>query len=392
VKPMRATFVRVAGAVCVAALALAGCSKSGKKDVEPPAELVDLKPSLPVQRLWSDSVGGGGEKLRLSLGIQYQDGTIYAAGRGGKVEAFDAATGRSKWSVDTKLELSAGPGVGPGIVAVGTNDGDLVALDAASGKKRWSVKVSSEVLSAPLVTSDRVLVRTVDGRLRALSAADGKELWAAEEPVPKLTLRGTAAPVLSGDTVLCGFDSGKVVAYALSNGDVLWQAQVTTPHGRSELERLSDVDSAVRVAGNDAFAVGYQGRIEMIAMDSGQVWWGRELSSYRGLAIDEDQVYVSTSDGSVVALRRRDGTVLWQQDGLKRRGLSAPAVDGKAIVVGDYDGYLHWLDRDSGKFVAREHPGGARISAPPVAADGRVFVIDDGGKISAFRSGAGKGG
>ena len=385
-------FVRYAGAACLAVLALAACSKDSKKEAEPPAELVDLKPSLPVQRLWTDSVGGGGEKLRLSLGIAYQAGQVFAAGRDGKVEALDAASGRSKWSVDTKLELSAGPGVGPGIVAVGTNDGDVVALDAASGKKLWTVKVSGEVLSAPLVATDRVIVRSVDGRLRALSSTDGKELWSAEEPVPKLTLRGTAAPVVSGDTVLCGFDSGKVVAYALASGDLLWQAQVTTPHGRSELERLSDVDSAVRVAGNDAYAVGYQCRIEMIAMDSGQVWWGRELSSYRGLAIDDDQVYVATGEGSVVALRRRDGTVLWQQDGLKRRGLSAPVVDGKAIVVGDYDGYLHWLDRDSGKFVAREHPGGARISAPPIAADGRVYVIDDGGKVAAFRSGTGKGG
>jgi len=385
------TPARAAAAICLAALAITGCGKD-KKNVEPPAELVDLKPSLPVQKLWSEGVGGGGEKLRLSLGVAYRDSVIYVAGRGGKVEALDAATGRTKWSTDTKLELSAGPGVGPGLVAVGTNDGDVVALDAASGKKRWAVKVSSEVLAAPLVANDRLVVHTVDGRLRALTAADGKELWSAEEPVPKLSLRGTSAPVLSGDTVLCGFDSGKVVAYSLASGDVLWQAAVSSPRGRSELERLSDVDAKVQVAGNDVYAVGYQGRVAMIALDSGQLWWGRDLSSYRGLAIDDDQVYVSTSDGSVVALRRRDGTVLWQQDGLKRRGLSAPAVDGRAIVVGDFEGYLHWLDRDSGKFVAREHPGGARISAPPVVAEGRVFVIDDEGKVAAFRSGAGKAG
>lgn len=383
--------LRCAAALSVAVLALAGCGRN-KKDVEPPAELVDLKPTLPVQRLWSNGVGGGGEKLRLSLGVAYQDSLVYVAARDGKVEALDAASGRTRWSTDTKLDLSAGPGVGPGLVAVGTNDGDVVALEAATGRKRWAVKVSSEVLSAPLVAGDRVVVRTVDGRLRALAGADGKEVWSVEESVPRLSLRGTAPPVLSGDTVLCGFDSGKLAAYSLANGDPLWQVAVSSPRGRSELERLSDVDSAVRVAGNDVYAVGYQGRVEMIALDSGQVWWGREISSYRGLAVDDDQVYVSTSDGSVVALRRRDGTVLWQQDGLKRRGLSAPAVDGKAIVVGDFEGYLHWLDRDTGKFVAREHPGGARISAPPVTAGGRVFVIDEGGKVAAFRSGAGKAG
>jgi outer membrane protein assembly factor BamB len=385
---MKITTVLVAA--LAATLLIAGCDSKGKK-VDPPSELVDLKPTLSLQRLWSNGVGGGGEELRLSLGLAYDDGTLYSAARGGKVVAIDPASGRARWSADTKLDLSAGPGAGGGLVVVGTNDGDVVALEQANGKKRWSVKVSSEVLAAPLIAGDRVVVRTVDGRLRALSAADGKELWSAEEPVPRLSLRGTAPPVLSGDAVLCGFDSGKVLAVSLANGDVLWQSQVSTPRGRSELERLADVDSAVRVAGTDAFAVGYQGRVVMLALDSGQVWWGRELSSYRGLALDDDQVYVATSDGSVVAMRRRDGTVLWQQDGLKRRGLSAPAVDGTAVVVADFEGYLHWLDRGTGKFVARERASRDRIAASPLVADGRLFVLDVGGKISAFRSGGAAG-
>jgi outer membrane protein assembly factor BamB len=369
----------------LAVLALAGCDK-GKK-AEPPAELVDLKPTLAVHELWTKGVGGGGEKLRLSLGLAYEAGALFAAGHDGTVVAIDPASGKARWSTDTKLDLSAGPGVGEGLVAVGTSDGDVVALDSASGKQRWRVQVNGEVLSAPLVAGGRVVVHTVDGRLRALSAADGKEQWSVEEPVPRLSLRGSAPPVLSGDNVLCGFDSGKVMAVALANGDVVWQAQVDVPRGRSELERLADVDSAVRVGGSDAYAVGYQGRVAMIALDSGQVWWGRDLSSYRGLALDDAQVYVATSDGSVVAMRRRDGTVLWQQDGLKRRQLSPPAVDGSAVVVGDYDGYLHWIDRATGKFVARQHPGGERISAAPVVADGRLFVLDEGGKIAAFKSG-----
>jgi outer membrane protein assembly factor BamB len=243
------------------------------------------------------------------------------------------------------------------------------------------------VLATPLVTGDRVVVRTVDGRLRSLDAATGKEQWSADEPVPRLSLRGNAAPVLAGESVISGFDSGKVVAYALATGDVVWQAQVSTPRGRSELERLADVDGAVRVDEGDGYAVGYQGRVVMFALDSGQIWWGRDLSSYRGLALDADQLYVSAADGSVVALRRRDGTVNWQQDGLKRRGLGAPAVAGDAVVVGDFEGYLHWLDRATGRFVAREHPGGARIAAAPLVSGDRVFVIDEDGKLVAYRSG-----
>jgi outer membrane protein assembly factor BamB len=373
-------------AVCATSLVflVAGCDKD--KEAEPPAELVDLKPTLAVQKLWSTNVGSDAAELRLSLGLAHDDGTLYTASRNGKVEALDPATGRERWSQELKADLSAGPGVGAGLVAVGTSDGTVIALDK-NGKRLWKAKVNGEVLAAPLVAGDRVIVRTVDGRVRSLAAVSGQEQWSAEELVPRLTLRGTAPPVRAGDNVLAGFDSGKVVAYALATGDVVWQAQVSTPRGRSELERLADVDSAVEVEGGDGYAVGYQGRVVMFALDSGQVWWGRDLSSYRGLALDGDQLYVATSEGNVVALRRRDGTVLWQQQGLARRGLGVPAAVGNAVVVSDFEGYLHWLDRDTGKFVAREHPGDTRISARPIVADGRVFVVDEDGRIVAYRVG-----
>ena len=366
--------------------ALAACDKD--TTVEPPAELVDIKSTLEVHRLWSEGMGGGGEVLRLTLGVAGSGDTVYAAGRSGKVRALDAGTGKEKWQADTELELSAGPGAGSGLVVVGTSDGDIVALDAATGKERWKARIPGEILAPPLVEGEHVIVRSVEGRLRSLSAADGKEEWLVEDLVPRLSLRGTATPVaVGGETVVCGFDTGKVMAVTLASGEILWQTQVTTPRGRTELERLADVDSAVQVSGKDVYAVGYQGRVVMMALDSGQVWWSRDMSSYRGLAIDDDQVYVSTSDGEVAALRRRDGTVVWQQKGLARRGLSAPAVDGNAVVVGDFDGYLHWLDRNSGKFLARERPGDTRIAAPPLVMGGRVFVIDEGGHLEVFRTG-----
>jgi outer membrane protein assembly factor BamB len=222
--------------------------------------------------------------------------------------------------------------------------------------------------------------------------SDGKEVWTVEDQVPRLSLRGTAPPVLAGDAVVGGFDSGRVMAVSLASGETLWQAQVSTPRGRSELERLADVDAAVRVSGGDVYAVGYQGRIAMMALDSGQIWWARDVSSYRGLDLDGDQLYVSTSDGEVIALRRRDGSVIWQQQGLMRRGLGTPAIQGGTVIVGDFDGYLHWLDRDSGRFVARERPSRTRISAAPLVVGDRVVVIDDGGEITAYRSGGAAGG
>jgi outer membrane protein assembly factor BamB len=225
--------------------------------------------------------------------------------------------------------------------------------------------------------------------MRALSAADGQELWLMEELVPRLSLRGAASPVVSGDIVICGFDTGKLVAVSLATGEQLWQSQVSTPSGRTELERLADVDAAVRVSGDDVYAVGYQGRLVMLSLESGQVWWGRDVSSYRGLALDDDQIYVSAADGAVIALKRRDGTVVWQQDALHQRGLGTPAVDGAAVVVGDFEGYLHWLDRDTGRIVARERPGDTPIRAP-VVASGRLYVLDvDGSLVAYTTSGAG---
>ena len=377
-------------ALLVLLAGVAACDKD--KEVDPPAELVDITPSVAVQRVWSTSVGGGGEKLRLALGLAEADGTVFAAARSGRVRAIDAASGRTRWQTDTKLELSAGPGVGQGLVVVGTNGGQLVALDAATGQQRWTAQMTGEVLAPPLVGGDRVVVRTVDGRLRALAVSDGTEAWTVEDQVPRLSLRGTAPPVAAGDAVVGGFDSGRVIAVSLVSGETLWQAQVSTPRGRSELERLSDVDAAVRVSGGDVYAVGYQGRIAMMALDSGQIWWARDVSSYRGLDLDGDQLYVSTSDGDVLALRRRDGSVLWQQEGLKRRGLGSPAILGGTVIVGDFEGYLHWLDRDSGRFVARERPGRTRISAAPLVVGDRVVVIDDGGGITAYRSGGAAGG
>jgi outer membrane protein assembly factor BamB len=368
---------------------LAACDKD--KDVEPPAELVDIRASIGVERLWSTSLGGGGEKLRLALDLASDGQSLFAASRGGEVHSFSLDDGKQRWKVDTDVELAAGPGAADGLVVVGTNDGDVVALDAADGKQRWRVKVSGEVLATPLVAGEIVVVRTVDGRLRGLSAADGSEKWLLEEQVPRLSLRGTASPVLSGDVILCGFDTGKVSAVALATGDLLWSTQVSTPRGRTELERLADVDAAVRVSGDDVYAVGFQGRVAMLAKDTGQVWWGRDLSSYRGLALDEDRLYVSSSEGSVVAVARRDGSAIWQQDGLRRRILSAPAIDGGGVVVGDFEGYLHWLSRDTGEFVARERPGGARISAAPLVVNGNTYVLDDEGKLVAYRAGGAAG-
>lgn len=367
----------------LALLGIAACSK--EKDVEPPAELVDFKSSVHVDRIWSGSVGGGEVPLRLSLGSAASGGRIFAAGHDGVVAAFDLAKGSTLWRTKTKAPLSGGTGADDELVVVGASTGEVIALSSADGAERWRVRINGEVLAAPALSSQAVVVRTVDGRLVALARADGQQLWSAEQQIPRLTLRGTSSPVIVGDLVLCGFDNGKVIAVALKDGSLAWESAVAPPRGRTELERLADVDAAVKVVESDVYAVGFQGRAAMLALETGQVWWSQDLSSYRGLDVADDEVYVSTAEGNVLSIRRKTGAEIWKQDGLARRRLSAPAVIGSLVAVADFEGYVHFLDRASGAFVARVKSGGERVSMPPLAVDGVLVVINDEGKITALR-------
>jgi len=374
----------------LAALALLGtlaaCSSKKDKEIDPPAKLADFPQTLRVQRAWDAGVGGKGEELRLGLGLTVDEGHVYAAGRNGDVEAFDLETGRQLWRTRTKALLAGGTGAGDGLVVVGSSEGVVIALNEADGAERWRVKVNGEVLAAPAVSAKGVVVRTVDGKLRGLAPDTGKELWQYEQAVPRLSLRGTARPVVNGDTVICGFDNGKVVALNVVDGSLLWESTVAPSRGKTELERLVDIDSAVKVVHDNVYSVGFQGRVAMLALDSGQIWWAQDASSYRGLSVDDDNVYIATAEGDVVALKRASGAELWRQKGLAHRGLSAPVVTDNAIAVADYKGYVHWLDKATGAFAGRAEAGSSRVSTPPVAVGDRVLVINDEGRITAFKA------
>jgi outer membrane protein assembly factor BamB len=368
-----------------ALLALGACDSKKDKKVDKPAELTDIKhPTVHIQKLWSASVGGGGKKLRLGLGLATAGNKLYAAGRDGEVAAFDLKTGKQIWRVDTKTELSGGTGVGADVVVVGSADGQVLVFAADNGAQRWRAEVKGEILSAPAVAENEIIVRTVDGKLRALALADGKELWSAEQQIPRLTLRGAASPVVARDLAISGFDNGRVLAVSLADGATVWDSPVSPAHGRTELERLNDIDAAVKVMGDEVFVAGFQGRAAMLALDSGQIWWTREVSSYRGVDVDDDQMYVSTSQGEVVAMKRRAGIEVWRNPLLKLRSLSAPAVVGEYVVVADLEGYVHWFDRATGTLAGRAKSGGDRVTNAPLSVNGNLYVLTDNGDIVAL--------
>jgi outer membrane protein assembly factor BamB len=363
---------------------VAACSKD--KDPDRPAKLVAFPESLKIQKVWSEKVGGTKVPLRLGLALDVEGDTVYAAGETGDIAAFKLQSGKKEWETRTKLPVGGAVAFGDGKLVVGTTDGDVIALDAQSGRRLWTTNITAEILAAPAVSPKLALIRGVNGKLHALSMADGHEVWQQQQTVPKLSLRGTASPVIAGDVAVTGFDNGRVVASSLSDGGSVWETQLQIPAGKTDIDRLADVDTRAQIIGNDVYLVGFQGKVAMMALDSGQIWWSHDTSSYRGVALDDDTVYVSTADGEVLALKRRTGIEVWRQKALAHRGLSGPTVAGDAIVVADYQGYVHWLNRSTGAIIGRIRVGKVRYTNPPVYADGLLLLLNDRGVIDALRA------
>lgn len=367
----------------IAAALGAGCAGNDEL-VEPPAELVEFESALRVERIWTHKIGTGTERLRLGLTPASDGARVFAGGFDGKVTALDIATGDEIWSQETELPLAAGPGFGAGILVFGTSDGDLLALDATSGEQRWRVAVGSEVLAPPAVSQNVVVFRSVDGRLRGASTADGSTLWTVETSAPTLTLRGNTAPRVAGVTAVCGFSNGRVGAYSLADGETLWEVTVANPTGPNELTRLVDIGVGLQVAGNDVYAAGYQGRAIGVDLNTGLVLWEHDVSSYAGLGADSANVYVTDAFSGVTALARRGGSMIWRQDGLRLRDVTAPVRYRDAIVVGDFEGYLHWLDVTDGHFLARARVTKERITSTPLVVGLNLLVQSDDGTLAAF--------
>ncbi len=367
-------------------IALGACGLfGGDKDEDPPAELVKFKSTLKIKKLWSSSVGDGSENLRLALAPATNGVHIFAAAHDGRVAAFDPEKGNRIWKNKTDVPLSAGPVAGPYHVIVGSNDGDVIALDAKNGVELWRVQVSSEVLAQPALSGKLVFIRTVDGKLTALDIDNGKQVWGVQQSVPRLSVRGTAAPVVTNSMVISGFDNGRLAAYDLSDGGQVWNLLLDPPQGRTEIERLADLNATVKAVGNDLYAVGYQGRLASVAVESGQLLWSREMSSYAGLTADFNNLYISGQHSQLVAVSRRSGREIWQKDVLHNRDITGPTAFGSSVVVGDFEGYLHWFDPATGELQTRVRAGSDRITTAPLVVSDTLYVVTDGGKLVAFR-------
>lgn len=376
--------LRISG-LLVATVLLASCGMFGDEEEElEPMELVKIKPSIEIKRIWTAKLGDSAEFLRVALRPAGDGNRIYAASRDGRVSAFEPETGKQMWRTKLDAELSAGPGVGEGYVVVATKDGVAIALDAATGEEQWRVNIAGESLARPLVKDDVVVLQTIDNRLQALSVFDGRERWSVVQSTPALTMRGSSSPVAVGSTVIAGFDNGRIVAVDIDAGTVIWETLLSPPKGRSDLDRLADIDGELAVVGQDLYATGYQGRLAALATESGQVLWNREVSSYEGVAADWNSVYTVRDDGEVVALTRRTGAESWRNGSLLRREPTLPVPFNTNVVVGDLDGYIHFFSTIDGEPVARERLGSKAISNDPLVIANRLYVQSDGGTLAAY--------
>ena len=360
------------------AAALFACSStSGPK----PADLPRIEHAAKVRSVWSASVGDG---ERFVFTPSLADGSVFTAAHDGTVTRLDAASGRRLWRVSAGTQLSAGAGTDGNIVAVANEDGDVVALDAKTSERRWGAHVSSEVIAAPAVGSDLVLVRSIDNRLFAFGAQDGKRRWVYQRAPSSLIIRTPAGVAIQGDLAFAGFAGGRLVAVALSNGGVRWEATVAVPKGGTELERVTDVVGDPAVQGREVCAATYQGRVGCYETASGRQVWARDISSLSGVGLDPRYAFVADEKGAVQAFDRTNGRSVWKQDKLANRQLSQPQAVGEFVAVGDFEGYVHFLARDTGAFVARYEVGGGRVAAPPQALPGGVLVQTQSGRMAAL--------
>ncbi len=387
---MKANVIRNT-VVGFALMALAGCGTvkeffAADSYEAPPTELTEFQVEFEPKTLWSTGTGDGAGSEYSNLAPWIQGDSIVTVDHEGDVRSHNIENGRREWRSKLDMPVASGVGGGEGLIVVGSQSGEVVALDDSTGDELWRQRLSSEVLAPAKVGGDSVVVRTADGRLTAISASSGNILWNYQRAVPLLSLRGVSAPVIDGQTVFAGYDNGKLVALSLNDGKVIWEKSVAVPSGRTELERLVDIDADPVIQNGMIYVVAFQGNLAVMDTDTGQTLWDREMSSASGIAVaSTDTVYVSDDQSYLWSIADGSGDSLWRQTLLLRRNITAPVIAGEYVVVGDFEGYLHWVARSDGRFVARQRLDKDPIRSQPIVRDGVLYVMTTGGKLSAIR-------
>lgn len=364
---------------------LAACNAFFDKDNTPtPTPLTSYRAEVSPRLLWSAHAGSGAEKNDyLKMTPILYGASIYTSSTKGVVTSFDKQTGRMNWQAKTQLPVIAGPGADDQLVVVASRQGQLVALNANTGRRLWTSYVSGEVIAAPAVSSGLIIIKTIDGYVRGLSSQDGSERWAYQQAEPNLILRGSSSPLIHHQYVLAGFANGNLAKLSLDGGQLAWTQPIALPEGAFAIQRMIDIDADPIVYGYHVYVATYQGRISSLDWDSGTILWSHDISSYTGMTADSNAVYISDTTGFLWGFNADNGFVNWRQNKLEYRVLSGPAVMGNYVVVGDAEGYLHWLSTTDGHFAGRVSLGSA-IYAAPLVNNNVLYALTNNGYLAAY--------
>ncbi len=362
-------------------LVLVSCTKEDNS--EPPAELVEFKTTLEIRTLWSVATGDGVGDLFVKLFPLISNDKIIVTDRNGHVSAYKLETGEKIWDTKLNIVVSGGVGGNDTNLVITSRNGHVILLDA-NGKLIWKIDASSEVLMPAQIAGGLIIIRSVDGRISALNLTDGSEKWTYRRDVPALSVRGNSSPIIKQSYIFNGLDNGRLVTLDLLDGHVIFDIAVATASGRSELDRLVDIDGHAEIKNGILYMSGYQSRIVAIDIRRGQLTWSRKLSSYSGVSYSKSGLFASDDEDFVWALDSTNGATLWKQDKLKARHITRPIYIKKSIVVADYEAYLHFMSPFDGAFQARVETDGSGIIVPPIEHDGRLYVITRNGELYAF--------
>ncbi len=364
------------------------------EDTSEPRPLKAYNEAVVIRKLWRSSAGAGQEVYAASLQPAVSDTAVFATNPEGEVSAFNKSDGDRLWRTDLETVLTGGVGVGAGLALVANIGGQVIALAADTGKERWRASLTSEVLAPPVASGERVVVQTQDGKIHGLSAASGELVWRYTTELPVLTLRGTATPVVVGNMAILGLANGELVALNLLNGELLWETKFTTGEGKTELERIVDVNTPV-VVGDIIYASSYQGKVGAVSRGAGRELWTQAASSYHAPSYGPGRLYMVGADDRIHSYRASGGIEQWVNEDFLRRKLSAPIALNDFIAVADREGYLHLLAPEDGEVIGRVKVDGDGVSVPMVAsviaggegesARETLFVLDNSGNLTAYQ-------
>lgn len=396
--------------ILLCALLMSGCSWFSKKTGQEPMELESFKATAKLSEVWSRDVGNGQGVGLTQLTPAIDGDKIYTVDHEGVVTALNRQNGKKLWSIKVTKEFSGwmgsivysfkekdlnhgitgGISYADGLLYIGNYAGEVIALSANNGKEVWRKQLKGEVSSVPQTNGEVVAVQTMNGKLFVLDAKTGADMWFFESPPPVLTLRGSAAPLVTDSAIFAGFANGRLMAFNPSNGLILWEQRMALPKGRSELDRMVDIHATPLIKDGILFVGTYQGRISAVARGTGGSVWGVDGSTSENLAASDDKLFVSQSDGKVVAYSLTSGEQLWQNEKLLRRHLSGPQVFGDYVAVVDLKGYMHILNQSNGELAVRDKVDGNGVRAPMLTDGNILYVYGNGGSLMAFTAKAKK--